>query len=106
MSFQKPSLDPLISAPDSNEYFNSISHLVGAILSISALVVLVTLAAVAGKPAHVVGFTIYGVSLFLSFLFSCLLHFFLLFGNICASSAFSTTTPSTFSSQGRTPRSV
>ena len=80
MSLQKPALDPLISAPDSNEYFNSISHLVGAILSISALAVLVTLAAVAGKPAHVVGFTIYGVSLFLSFLFSCLLHFFLLFG--------------------------
>ena len=69
----------MISSPDSNEYFNSISHLVGAILSISALAVLVSLAAVAGKPAHVVGFAIYGVSLFLSFLFSVLLHFFLLF---------------------------
>ncbi len=80
MSLQKPSLDPLISAPDSNEYFNSISHLVGAILSISALAVLVTLAAIANKPAHIIGFAIYGTSLFLSFLFSCLLHFFLLFG--------------------------
>jgi hemolysin III len=79
MITQKPQLDPLISAPDSNEYFNSISHLIGAILSISALAVLVSLAAMAGKPAHVVGFVIYGVSLFLSFLFSCLLHFFLLF---------------------------
>lgn len=79
MITQKPPLDPLISAPDSNEYFNSISHLIGAILSISALAVLVSLAAMAGKPAHVVGFVIYGVSLFLSFLFSCLLHFFLLF---------------------------
>jgi hypothetical protein len=29
----KPPLDPLISAPDSNEYFNSISHLIGATLS-------------------------------------------------------------------------
>jgi hemolysin III len=76
---EKPILDPLISSPDSNEYFNSISHLIGAILSISALVVLVTLAAVADKPVHVVGFAIYGTSLFLSFLFSCLLHFFLLF---------------------------
>jgi hemolysin III len=76
---QKPQLDPLISAPDSNEYFNAISHLVGAILSISALAVLVSLAAINGKPAHVVGFAIYGISLFLSFLFSCLLHFFLLF---------------------------
>jgi hemolysin III len=75
----KPALDPLISSPDSNEYFNAISHLIGAILSISALAVLVSLAAMAGKPAHVVGFAIYGVSLFLSFLFSTLLHFFLLF---------------------------
>lgn len=79
MILQKPPLDPLISAPDSNEYFNSISHLIGAILSISGLAVLVTLAAVAGKPTHVVGFAIYGISLFLSLLFSCLLHFFLLF---------------------------
>jgi len=26
-------LDPMISSPDSNEYFNAISHLIGAILS-------------------------------------------------------------------------
>ena len=80
MNLQKPPLDPHISSPDSNEYFNSISHLIGAILSISALAVLVTLAAINDKPAHVIGFTIYGTSLFLSLLFSCLLHFFLLFG--------------------------
>jgi hemolysin III len=79
MTIQKPPLDALISASDSNEYFNSISHLIGAILSVSALAVLVSLAAMANKPALVVGFTIYGVSLFLSLLFSCLLHFFLLF---------------------------
>ncbi len=80
MNQQKPSLDPHISSPDSNEYFNAISHLIGTILSVSALVVLVTLAAISHKPAHVIGFTIYGTSLFLSLLFSCLLHFFLLFG--------------------------
>jgi len=80
MNPPKPPLDPLISSPDSNEYFNSISHLIGAILSISALVVLVALAAIDHKPAHVVGFAIYGASLFLSMLFSSLLHFFLLFG--------------------------
>jgi hemolysin III len=79
MTIQKPPLDALISASDSNEYFNSISHLIGAILSVSALAVLVSLAAMANKPALVVGFTIYGVSLLLSLLFSCLLHFFLLF---------------------------
>ncbi len=80
MTLQKPSLDPLISAPNSNEYFNAISHLIGAILSISALATLVALAAIDHKSAHVVGFAIYGTSLFLSLLFSCLLHFFLLFG--------------------------
>ena len=80
MNIQKPDLDPHISAPDSNEYFNSISHLIGTILSISALAVLVTLAAINNKPANVIGFAIYGASLFLSMLFSCLLHFFLLFG--------------------------
>jgi hemolysin III len=80
MNLQKPLLDPHISSPDSNEYFNSISHLIGAILSISALIVLVTLAAINNKPTHVIGFAIYGSSLFLSLLFSCLLHFFLLFG--------------------------
>ena len=80
VSLQKPPLDPLISSPDSDEYFNSISHLIGAILSISALAVLVTLAAIDHKPGHVIGFAIYGTSLFLSLLFSCLLHFFLLFG--------------------------
>lgn len=79
MSQQKPPVDPLITSYDSNEYFNAISHLIGAILSISALAVLVTLAAMDHKPAHVIGFAIYGTSLFLSFLFSCLLHFFLLF---------------------------
>jgi hemolysin III len=80
MNLQKNNLDLLISSTDSNEYFNSISHLIGAILSISVLAVLVTLAAVNHKPTHVIGFAIYGTSLFLSFLFSCLLHFFLLFG--------------------------
>ena len=80
MTIQKPALDPLISSTDSNEYFNSISHLIGAILSLSALAVLVTFAAIDNKTAHVIGFSIYGTSLFLSLLFSCLLHFFLLFG--------------------------
>jgi hemolysin III len=80
MNLKKPLLDPLISSPGSNEYFNAISHLIGAILSISALIVLATLAAIADKPAHVIGFAIYGSSLFLPLLFSCLLRFFLLFG--------------------------
>jgi hemolysin III len=77
---RKDPMDRMISAPDSNEYVNALSHLLGAILSISGMVVLITLAAQEGKTAHVVGFAIYGTTLFLVFLASCLLHFFLLFG--------------------------
>lgn len=80
MDRTKPDLDLLISSADSNEYFNAISHLIGAILSVSGLVVLVTLAAMQQQWAHLVGFAIYGTTLLLSFIASCLLHFFLLFG--------------------------
>lgn len=77
---QKRLLDPMISSPDSNEYFNAISHLIGAILSVSALSVLVTFASIQHKWLHVIGFAIYGTSLLLSFIASTLLHFFVLFG--------------------------
>ena len=73
-------MDPMISSPDTNEYVNALTHLVGAILSLSALAVLVTLAAMAGKWLHLIGFAVYGTTLFLSFLASTMLHFFLLFG--------------------------
>jgi hypothetical protein len=63
MNSQKPDLDPQISSPQSNEYFNSIGYLIGTILSISALV---TLAGIDHKPAHVIGIAIYGTSLSLS----------------------------------------
>lgn len=80
MTVLKDPMDRMISAPDSNEIVNALSALIGAILSISALAVLVSLAAIEGKAAHVVGFAVYGATLFLMFLFSTLLHFFLLFG--------------------------
>ncbi|KPV50128.1 hemolysin, partial [Kouleothrix aurantiaca] len=70
----------MISSPDTNEYVNALTHLVGAILSLSAIAVLVTLAAIAGKWLHLIGFAVYGTTLFLSFLASTMLHFFLLFG--------------------------
>ena len=73
-------MDPMISSPDSNEYVNALSHLIGAILSIAATAVLITFAALDGKWIHLIGFAVYGTTLFLSFLASCLLHFFLLFG--------------------------
>ena len=73
-------MDPMISSPDTNEYVNALTHLIGAILSLSAIAVLVTLAAIDGKWLHLIGFAVYGTTLFLSFLASTILHFFLLFG--------------------------
>lgn len=80
MEQHKVPMDRMISAPNSNEYVNALSHLLGAILSVSATAILVTLAARDGKWAHLVGFAVYGTTLLLSFLASCILHFFLLFG--------------------------
>jgi hemolysin III len=56
------------------ERFNSISHLVGAALAIAATAVLVTLAGMQGNPWKVVGFSIYGATLIVLFLFSTLYH--------------------------------
>lgn len=56
------------------ERFNSISHLVGAVLALIGVTVLVTLAGVEGNALRVVSFTVYGVTLFLLYLFSTLYH--------------------------------
>jgi len=72
-------MDPMISSKDSNEYFNSISHLIGTILSLAGLTILVVFAALDQGALHIISFSIYGITLLLSFLFSTLLHFFLLF---------------------------
>ncbi|MFH0962026.1 MAG: hemolysin III family protein [archaeon] len=72
--------DKLISAPDSNEVFNSISHGAGALLALAGGILLVVLSAVRSKPIHLVSFAIYGTFLFLSLLSSTLLHSFLAFG--------------------------
>lgn len=71
-------MDAMISSKDSNEYFNAISHLIGAILSISGSAVLISFSALEHKWIHLISFSIYGTTLFLSFLFSALLHFNLL----------------------------
>ena len=72
-------MDPMISSPTSNEYFNSLCHLVGAILSLAGMILLIVLSALEGKWIHLISFTIFGLTMFLSFLSSCLLHFFRLF---------------------------
>jgi len=56
------------------ERFNSISHLVGASFALAGGVVLVTRAALTGDSSRIVGFSVYGVTLFLLYLFSTLYH--------------------------------
>lgn len=72
-------MDPMISSPTSNEYFNSFCHLVGAILSIVGMIVLIVFSAQQEKWLCLISFAIYGITLFLSLLASSLLHFYLLF---------------------------
>ncbi|MDH5631888.1 MAG: hemolysin III family protein [Gammaproteobacteria bacterium] len=56
------------------EKFNSISHLVGAVLSLVGMTVLVTLAIQQGDPWKIVSFAIYGTTLLLLYTSSTLYH--------------------------------
>jgi len=56
------------------EFFNSISHLVGAFLALIGVTVMVTLAGTEGGALRITSLTIYGVTLFLLYLFSTLYH--------------------------------
>lgn len=56
------------------ERFNSITHLVGAVLALIGVTVLVTLAGVSGGVTRIVSFSVYGTSLFLLYLSSTLYH--------------------------------
>ena len=56
------------------ERFNSISHLVGASLALVGGAVLVTIAAIDGDAIKIVSYSVYGVTLFLLYLFSTLYH--------------------------------
>jgi hemolysin III len=47
------------------ERFNSISHLIGAVLALAGAVILITFAANSGNNYKIVSFSIYGVTLFL-----------------------------------------
>lgn len=58
------------------EIFNSITHGIGVLLSIAALVLLVVFAAIKGSAWHVVSFAIFGTSLVLLYTFSTLYHSF------------------------------
>lgn len=74
MFVHKSEMDDLISAHDSNEKVNALSHLLGAVAALGGLAALVILAAGEGRWAHVVCFSIYGTSLFFSLFASYLLH--------------------------------
>lgn len=63
------------------EIANAITHGVGALLAIAALVLLIVFAAKYGDAWYVVSYTIYGVCLVLLYLFSTLYH------SICVKSA-------------------
>jgi hemolysin III len=56
------------------ERFNSITHLAGAVLALVGVTVMVTIAAMKGEAVRVVTLTVYGVTLFLLYLFSTLYH--------------------------------
>jgi len=56
------------------EVFNAISHGVGALLSISALVLLVVFSAIKGDAWHIVSTAIYGATLIILYLSSTLYH--------------------------------
>lgn len=58
------------------EISNAITHGIGALLSIAALVILIVFAAIKGTALHVVSFTIYGSSMLLLYVASTLVHSF------------------------------
>lgn len=59
-----------------NEPLSSLTHLIGALLSIIALVILIITAVDKGTVWHVVGFSIFGAGLILLYSASTLFHFF------------------------------
>jgi hemolysin III len=56
------------------EWFNSISHLLGAVAAMAGMVVLVVLASLQGNPWKIVSFSIYGATLVLLYTASALYH--------------------------------
>lgn len=58
------------------EIANSITHGIGALLSIAALVILIVFASLYGTAWHVVSFTIFGATMLLLYISSTLVHSF------------------------------
>lgn len=58
------------------EFFNSISHLVAAVLALVGATVLITIAAYEGDTLKVISYTVYSITLFILYLSSTLYHSF------------------------------
>lgn len=58
------------------EIANSITHGIGALLSIAALVILIVFSVLYGNAWHIVSFTIYGTTMFILYMSSTLVHSF------------------------------
>ncbi len=58
------------------EIFNSVSHLVGAVLAVIGASVLITYASLEGDLTKIISFTVYGVTLSLLYIMSTLYHSF------------------------------
>ena len=58
-----------------NEPISSLTHFAAFLLSIAGLVLLVVFASLYGRPAHIVGFSIFGSALMLLYFSSALYHF-------------------------------
>jgi hemolysin III len=69
----------MISSRNANEGFNAISHLVAAAIAVAGLVLLIVFSAIERKWLHLVSFSIYGTTVFVSMTLSSILHFFLWF---------------------------
>lgn len=59
---------------DKHEAFNSISHSIGAAAALIGSAILLVFASIDGDTRRIVSFSIYGVTLFLLYLFSTLYH--------------------------------
>lgn len=59
---------------DRAEQLNSLTHLIGAAAALAGTVVLIVFASLKGDPWKIVSFSVYGVCLFLLYLFSTLYH--------------------------------
>lgn len=57
-----------------NEVANSVTHGVGALLAVAALIILIIFASMRGNALHVISFTIYGSTLVFLYLSSTLYH--------------------------------